>query len=52
MMKRFDRYVSAVWKYYGLWGILLIVAVVAFLCWFFGVDVGGMINALRVNWNS
>lgn len=49
--RRFDRYVAAIWSRYGLLGFVIIVAVLAFLAWFFQIDVAGGLHAL-VNWNS
>lgn len=50
MMERFDRYVKAIWDKMGIWGfviivaVLLVVVVVASLV--LGVDVGGYLNRL------
>ena len=50
MMERLDRYVTALWGKYGIWGFVLIVAVllvvVVVAALVLGVDVGGYINRL------
>ena len=50
MMERFDRYVKAIWDKMGLYGFVLIVAVILAVlvvaALVLGVDVGGYINGL------
>lgn len=38
-MERFDKYLSAVWVRYGLIGVVVIIALLAALAWFFQIDV-------------
>lgn len=45
-MDRFDRYLSALWSRNGLLGIVVVVLLVAALCWLFKVDVGGFVNRM------
>lgn len=46
MMDRFDRYLSALWSRNGLLGIVVVVVLIAALCYVFGVDVGGFVNRM------
>jgi hypothetical protein len=50
MMERFDRYVKAIWEKMGLYGFIIIVAVILAVlvvaALVLGVDIGGYINRL------
>jgi hypothetical protein len=43
-MNRFDRYVSALWQEYKLWGFVVLVVLAVAIAYIFGIDVGGYVN--------
>lgn len=45
-MKRFDRWVGALWSRYGLGGVVVVVLLLAALAWWFGVDVAGLVRGV------